>query len=183
MGVRVTPEVRVHPRLSNVGQRRGNLFIMTNLFIQNTVKNDFMMTLSFSHENLKGIIKVKERYTGGILEMTQSQHSGIIKSNGHLKLIEDCGNLRDLGTFIDREFSGLDTLLENPVFRSFLPVLDELEENAIYNLELVDWFSGLGFEELGIQYEIEGNVHILPYPQNLNQLRLKNYDRMVLQIV
>jgi hypothetical protein len=47
---------------------------MTNLFIQNTVKNDFIMTLSFSHENLKGIIKVKERYTGGILEITQSQY-------------------------------------------------------------------------------------------------------------
>jgi len=183
VGARVTAEARVHLSFSNVRRRKGNLFIMTNLFIQNTVKSDFIMTLSFSHENLKGIIKVKERYTGGILEITQSQYSSIIKSNGQLKLIEDCCNLRDLGTLLDREFYGIDTLLENPVFRSFLPVLDELEENAIYNLELVDWFSGLGFEELGIQYEIEGNVHILPYPQNLNQLRLKNYDRMALQIV
>ena len=156
---------------------------MTNLFIQNTVKSDFIMTLSFSHANLKGIIKVKERYTGGILEITQSQYSGIIKSNGQLKLIEDCGNLRDLGTFIDREFSGLDTLLENPVFRSFLPVLDELEENAIYNLELVDWFSGLGFEALGITYEIEGNVEVIPYPQHISEVRLKNYNTMALQIV
>ena len=163
--------------------RKGDLFIMTNLFIQNTVKNDFTMTLSFSHESLKGSINVKERYTGGIIEITQSQHNNIMKSNGQLKLIEDCDNLRDLGSFIDREFSGLDTLLENPVFRNFLPVLDELEENAIYNFELVDWFSGLGFEELGIQYEVEGNVHIIPYPQNLNQLRLINYDRMALQIV
>ena len=156
---------------------------MTNLFIQNTVKSDFIMTLSFSHANLKGIIKVKERYTGGILEITQSQYSGIIKSNGQLKLIEDCDNLIDLGDFTDKEFYGLDELLEKPVFRNFLPVLDELEENAIYNFELIDWFSGLGFDALGIHYEIEGNVHIIPYPQNLNQLRLKNYDRMALQIV
>ena len=141
------------------------------------------MTLSFSHKDLSGIIHVKERYTGGIIEITQSQYNTILKSNGQLKLIEDCDNLRDLGVFIDKEFSGLDKLLENPVFRNFLPVLDELEENAIYNFELVDWFSGLGFEALGIQYEIEGNVQLIPYSQNLNQLRLKNYDKVALHII
>ena len=141
------------------------------------------MTLSFSHKDLNEIIHVKERYTGGIIEITQSQYNTILKSNGQLKIIEDCENLRDLGVFIDKEFSGLDQLLENSVFRNFLPVLDELEENAIYNFELVDWFSGLGFEALGIQYEIEGNVQLIPYPQNLNRLRLKNYDRMALHII
>ena len=141
------------------------------------------MTLSFSHKDLNEIIHVKERYTGGIIEITQSQYNTILKSNGQLKLIEDCDNLIDLGDFTDKEFYGLDELLEKPVFRNFLPVLDELEENAIYNFELIDWFSGLGFEALGIHYEIEGNVHIIPYPQNLNQLRLKKYDRMALQIV
>ena len=156
---------------------------MTNLFIQNTVKDDFTMKLSFSYKNLNTIINVKERYTGGIIEITQSQYNSIIKSKGQLKLIEDCDNLRDLGDFIDKEFYGLDKLLENPVFRNFFPVLDELEENAIYNFELIDWFSGLGFEALGIHYEIEGNVHIIPYPQTLNQPRLRNYDRMALQIV
>mgnify|MGYP001167058691 FL=1 len=156
---------------------------MSNLFIQNTVKNDFTMKLSFSYKNLNTIINVKERYTGGVIEITQSQYNTIIRSKGQLKLIEDCDNLRDLGDFIDKEFYGLDKLLENPVFRNFFPVLDELEENAIYNFELIDWFSGLGFEALGIHYEIEGNVHIIPYPQNLNQLRLKKYDRMALQIV
>ena len=156
---------------------------MSNLFIQNTVKNDFTMKLSFSYKNLNTIINVKERYTGGIIETTQSQYNTIIKSKGQLKLIEDCDNLRDLGDFIDKEFYGLDKLIENPVFRNFLPVLDELEENAIYNFELIDWFSGLGFDALGIHYEIEGNVHIIPYPQTLNQPRLRNYDRMALQIV
>ena len=156
---------------------------MTNLFIQNTVKDDFTMKLSFSYKNLNTIINVKERYTGGIIEITQSQYNSIIKSKGQLKLIEDCDNLRDLGDFIDKEFYGLDKLIENPVFRNFLPVLDELEENAIYNFELIDWFSGLGFDALGIHYEIEGNVHIIPYPQTLNQPRLRNYDRMALQIV
>ena len=156
---------------------------MSNLFIQNTVKNDFTMTLSFSYKSLNTIINVKERYTGGVIEITQSQYNTIIRSKGQLKLIEDCDNLRDLGDFIDKEFYGLDRLLENPVFRNFLPVLDELEENAIYNFELIDWFSGLGFDALGIHYEIEGNVHIIPYPQTLNQPRLRNYDRMALQIV
>ena len=156
---------------------------MSNLFIQNTVKNDFTMTLSFSYKSLNTIINVKERYTGGVIEITQSQYNTIINSKGQLKLIEDCDNLIDLGDFTDKEFYGLDELLEKPVFRNFLPVLDELEENAIYNFELIDWFSGLGFEALGIHYEIEGNVHSIPYPQNLKQLRLKNYDRMALQIV
>ena len=156
---------------------------MSNLFIQNTVKNDFTMTLSFSYKSLNTIINVKERYTGGVIEITQSQYNTIINSKGQLKLIEDCDNLRDLGDFIDKEFYGLDKLLENPVFRNFFPVLDELEENAIYNFELIDWFSGLGFDALGIHYEIEGNVHIIPYPQTLNQPRLRNYDRMALQIV
>ena len=156
---------------------------MSNLFIQNTVKNDFTMTLSFSYKSLNTIINVKERYTGGVIEITQSQYKTIIKSRGQFKLIEDCDNLIDLGDFIVKEFYGLEELLEKPAFRNFLPVLDELEENAIYNFELIDWFSGLGFEALGIHYEIEGNVHIIPYPQNLNQLRLKKYDRMALQIV
>ena len=156
---------------------------MSNLFIQNTVKNDFTMKLSFSYKNLNTIINVKERYTGGVIEITQSQYNTIIKSKGQLKLIEDCDNLIDLGDFTDKEFYGLDELLEKPVFKNFLPVLDELEENAIYNFELIDWFSGLGFEALGIHYEIEGNVHIIPYPQTLNQPRLRNYDRMALQIV
>ena len=156
---------------------------MSNLFIQNAVKNDFIMKLSFSHKNWSGILSLKERYTGGIIEITQCQHNNIMRYNGQLKLIEDCDSLRDLGDFIDKEFFGLDKLLENSVFRNFLPVLDELEENAIYNFELIDWFSGLGFEALGIHYEIEGNVDIIPYPQNLNQLRLKKYDRMALQIV
>ena len=156
---------------------------MSNLFIQNTVKNDFTMKLSFSYKNLNTIINVKERYTGGVIEITQSQYNTIIESKGQLKLIEDCDNLIDLGDFTDKEFYGLDELLEKPVFRNFLPVLDELEENAIYNFELIDWFSGLGFEALGIHYEIEGNVHIIPYPQTLNQPRLRNYDRMALQIV
>lgn len=156
---------------------------MSNLFIQNTVKNDFTMTLSFSHTSLNTIINVKERYTGGVIEITQSQYNTIIESKGQLKLIEDCDNLIDLGDFTDKEFYGLDELLEKPVFKNFLPVLDELEENAIYNFELIDWFSGLGFDALGIHYEIEGNVHIIPYPQTLNQPRLRNYDRMALQIV
>jgi len=156
---------------------------MSNLFIQNTVKNDFTMTLSFSYKSLNTIINVKERYTGGVIEITQSQYNTIIESKGQLKLIEDCDNLIDLGDFTDKEFYGLDELLEKPVFKNFLPVLDELEENAIYNFELIDWFSGLGFDALGIHYEIEGNVHIIPYPQTLNQPRLRNYDRMALQIV
>ena len=156
---------------------------MSNLFIQNTVKNDFTMTLSFSYKSLNTVINVKERYTGGVIEITQSQYNTIIKSKGQLKLIEDRDNLIDLGDFTDKEFYGLDELLEKPVFRNFLPVLDELEENAIYNFELIDWFSGLGFDALGIHYEIEGNVHIIPYPQTLNQPRLRNYDRMALHLV
>ena len=156
---------------------------MSNLFIQNTVKNDFTMTLSFSYKSLNTVINVKERYTGGVIEITQSQYNTIIKSKGQLKLIEDRDNLIDLGDFTDKEFYGLDELLEKPVFRNFLPVLDELEENAIYNFELINWFSGLGFDALGIHYEIEGNVHIIPYPQTLNQPRLRNYDRMALHLV
>ena len=156
---------------------------MRNVLIQNAVKNDFIMTLSFSYKDLDTRITVKERYTGGIIEITQSQLNSIMKSSGQSKLIEDLENLRDLGDYIDKEFYGLDQLLKNPVFGNFLPVLDELEENAIYNFELIDWFSGLGFEALGITYEIEGNVEVIPYPQHVSELRLKNYNTMALQIV
>jgi hypothetical protein len=156
---------------------------MRNVLIQNAVKNDFSITLSFSYRNLDTIINVKERYTGGIIEIAQSQLDGIMMSDGQSKLIDDLDNLRDLGDFIDKEFYGLDQLLKSHVFRNFLPVLDELEENAIYNFELLDWFSGLGFESLGITYEIEGNVEIIPYPERENELRLKNYNTMALQIV
>ena len=156
---------------------------MRNVLIQNAVKNDFIMTLSFSYKNLDTKIRVKERYTGGIIEITQSQLDGIMRCKGQSKLIEDLENLRDLGDYIDKEFYGLDQLLENPVFGNFLPVLDELEENAIYNFELIDWFSGLGFEALGITYEIEGNVEIIPYPQHVGELRLRNYNTIALQIV
>ena len=156
---------------------------MRNVLIQNAVKNVFIMTLSFSYKDLDTRITVKERYTGGSIEITQSQLISILKSRDQSKLIEDLENLRDLGDYIDKEFYGLDQLLKNPVFGNFLPVLDELEENAIYNFELIDWFSGLGFEALGITYEIEGNVEIVPYPQNVNELRLKNYNTMALQIV
>ena len=156
---------------------------MRNVLIQNAVKNDFSMTLSFSYRNLNTMINVKERYTGGIIEITQSQLDSIMMSGGQSKLIDDLDNLRDLGDYIDKEFYGLDQLLQSPVFRNFLPVLDELEENAIYNFELLDWFSGLGFEPLGITYEIEDNLEIIPYPQHVNELRLKNYNTMALQIV
>jgi hypothetical protein len=156
---------------------------MRNVLIQNAVKNDFSMTLSFSYKNLDTRINVKERYTGGIIEITQSQLDSIMKSGGKSKLIDDLDNLRDLGDYIDKEFYGLDQLLQSPVFRNFLPVLDELEENAIYNFELLDWFSGLGFEALGITYEIEGNVEIIPYPQHVGELRLRNYNTIALQIV
>ena len=130
---------------------------MRKVLIQNAVKNDFSMTLSFSYRNLNTMINVKERYTGGIIEITQSQLDSIMRSGGQSKLIDDSDNLRDLGDYIDKEFYGLDQLLENPVFGNFLPVLDELEENAIYNFELIDWFSGLGFEALGITLSL---IHI-----------------------
>ena len=104
---------------------------MSCVLIQNTVKNDFSMTLSFSYRNLNTMINVKERYTGGIIEITQSQLDRIMKSGGQSKRFDDIDNLRDLGDYIDKEFYGLDQLLQSPVFRNFLPVLDELEENAI----------------------------------------------------
>ena len=77
---------------------------MGNVLIQNAVKNDFSMTLSFSYKNLDTKINVKERYTGGVIEITQSQLDSIMKSSGQSKLIEDLENLRDLGDYIDKEF-------------------------------------------------------------------------------
>ena len=109
---------------------------MRKVLIQNAVKNDFSMTLSFSYRNLNTMINVKERYTGGIIEITQSQLDSIMRSGGQSKLIDDLDNLRDLGDYIDKEFYGLDQLLENPVFGNFLPVLDELEAVSYTHLTL-----------------------------------------------
>ena len=59
----------------------------------------------------------------------------------------------------------------------FLPQLDELEDNAIANFELVDWFRQFGFVEKKSGFEIKGGIKILlnkiPQGDSMNEIFLE----------
>ena len=76
----------------------------------------------------------------------------IENSQNDLKQISNWLNLRDLGDLVSREVIGLDKLLKSALGEYFLPQLDELEDNAIANFELVDWFRQYGFANKNNQF-------------------------------
>ena len=79
----------------------------------------------------------------------------------YLTSVENWSGLENLDEFIDRDILGLDQLPQNEWIKYFLPQLDELEDNAIANFELVDWFRQFGFVEQKSSFEIKGGIKIL----------------------
>ena len=82
-------------------------------------------------------------------------------SSDDLTNIGDWSDLTDLDDLIERDIIGLDQLPHNEWIEYFLPQLDELEDNAIANFELVDWFRQFGFVEKKSGFEIKGGIKIL----------------------
>ena len=97
-----------------------------------------------------------------------------MNNSNYLTSVGDWSGLKNLDEFIDRDILGLDQLPQNEWTKYFLPQLDELEDNAIANFELVDWFRQFGFVEQKSSFEIKGGIKILPkeidQPRSMNKI-------------
>ena len=156
---------------------------MGSVLIENIAADCFYMIFSFIHKTSYITIDIKEKYDGGIVCLTQNQFDRLLVTDNDCNWIENWEKLQDLGKFISREFSGLESLLKVSGFEYFLPFLDELENYDISNFELIDWFSEFGFKEQGICYEIVGGLKVLPFNGISSTARLKRYHTPSLKMI
>ena len=120
------------------------------------------MLLTLEHLSSGFSLSVREKYVAGKINLTLQMLNEIDDSSGHVTNIGDWSDLTDLDDLIERDILGLDQLPHNEWIEYFLPQLDELENNAIANFELVDWFRQFGFVEKKSSFEIKGGINILP---------------------
>lgn len=144
---------------------------MENILIENAELYSFYMFLEFEHPSTSSSLKIQEIYSRGKVSLSRPQFAGMKKNFDNSGAIFPAQSLCDLGILRSREFFGLEKLLSFEWAESFLPQLDELDDNAIANFELIDWFRQFGFEEQKIWYEIVGAVEI--ERQALDELKLK----------
>ena len=105
------------------------------------------MLLTLAHASSGISLSVREQYVAGKINVTRQMLNEVEGSSGDLTNIGDWSDLTDLDELIGRDILGLDQLPHNAWIEYFLPQLDELEDNAIANFELVDWFRQFGFVE------------------------------------
>ena len=115
------------------------------------------MLLTLPHVSSGISLTVREKYAAGKINVTRQMLNEVEGSSGDLTNIGDWSDLTDLDELIGRDILGLDQLPHNVWIEYFLPQLDELEDNAIANFELVDWFRQFGFVEKKSSFEIKGN--------------------------
>ena len=120
---------------------------MVSFTITNKKPDGFFMLLTLEHHSSGIPLSVRERYVGGKINVTRQVLNEINGSSDDLTNIGDWSDLTDLDDLIERDILGLDQLPHNEWIEYFLPQLDELEDNAIANFELVDWFRQFGFVE------------------------------------
>ena len=135
---------------------------MTSFLIENVKPNLFFMLLELEHVTSNIKLLVREQYSYGRISVDREMLAGIESSQNNLKQISNWLNLRDLGDLVGREVIGLDKLLQSALGEYFLPQLDELEDNAIANFELVDWFRQYGFVNKTTNFEIKCGIKVLP---------------------
>ena len=111
------------------------------------------MLLELEHVTSNIKLLVREQYSYGRISVDREMLAEIENSQNDLKQISNWLNLRDLGDLVSREIIGLDKLLKSALGEYFLPQLDELEDNAIANFELVDWFRQYGFANKTTNFE------------------------------
>ena len=116
------------------------------------------MLLTLEHLSSGISLSVREKYVAGKINLTRQMLNEIDDSSGHVTNIGDWSDLTDLDDLIERDILGLDQLPHNEWIEYFLPQLDELENNAIANFELVDWFRQFGFVEKKSGFEIKGGI-------------------------
>lgn len=136
------------------------------------------MLLTLVHVGSSVSLTVREQYVAGKIKVTQKKIGATANNSNYLTSIRNWLGLDNLGEFIDREILGLDQLPQNEWIKYFLPQLDELEDNAIANFELVDWFRQFGFVEQKSSFEIKGGIKILPKEidqhRSINKISLEN---------
>ena len=120
------------------------------------------MLLTLAHVSSGISLSVREQYVAGKINVTRQMLNEVEGSSGDLTNIGDWSDLTDLDELIGRDIPGLDQLPHNAWIEYFLPQLDELEDNAIANFELVDWFRQFGFVEEKSDFENKGGIKILP---------------------
>ena len=120
------------------------------------------MLLTLAHASSGISLSVREQYVAGKINVTRQMLNEVEGSSGDLINIGDWSHLTDLDELIGRDILGLDQFTHNAWIEHFLPLLDELEDNAIANFELVDWFRQFGFVEKKSGFEIKGGIKILP---------------------
>ena len=120
------------------------------------------MLLTLAHVSSGITLSVREKYVAGKINVTRQMLNEVEGSSGDLTNIGDWSDLTDLDELIGRDILGLDQLPHNAWIEYFLPQLDELEDNAIANFELIDWFRQFGFVEKKSSFEIKGGINILP---------------------
>ena len=135
---------------------------MVSFTITNKRPNEFFLLLTLAHVSSGITLSVRERYVAGKVNVTRQMLNEVEGSSDDLTDIGDWSDLTDLDELIGRDILGLDQLPNNAWIEYFLPQLDELEDNAIANFELVDWFRQFGFVEKKSSFEIKGGINILP---------------------
>ena len=135
------------------------------------------MLLTLAHVSSNITLGVREKYAAGKFNLTRQRLNDLEGSSGDLINIGDWSDLTDLDELIGRDILGLDQLPHNAWIEYFLPQLDELEDNAIANFELVDWFRQFGFVEKKSGFEIKGGIKILlnkmPQGDSINEIFLE----------
>ena len=138
------------------------------------------MLLTLVHVGSGTSLTVREQYVVGKIKVTRKTISEIANNSSYLTNV-DWSGLENLDEFVDREILGLDQLPQNEWIEYFLPQLDELEDNAIANFELVDWFRQFGFVEQKSSFEIKGGIKVLPeeIDQHLSINKISLEDKFV----
>ena len=120
------------------------------------------MLLTLMHAGSGILLRVRERYAAGKINVTRQKLDELEGRSSDLTNLGDWSGLEDLDELIERDILGLDQLPQNEWIEYFLPQLDDLEDNAVANFELVDWFRQFGFFEKKSDFEIKGGMKILP---------------------
>ena len=151
---------------------------MVSFTITNKKPNSFFMLLTLVHASSGISLSVREKYVSGKINVTRQKLYDIEGSSGDVSNIGDWSGLEDLDELIERDILGLDQLPQNEWVEHFLPQLDDLEDSAVANFELVDWFRQFGFSEEKSDFEIKGGIKILPKRIDrkgaLNKVSLEN---------
>ena len=141
---------------------------MMSFAVTNKKPNGFFMLLTLVHVSSGISLNIREKYVAGKINVTRQKLNEIEDSSVDLSDIGDWSALEDLDELIERDILGLDQLPQNEWVDYFLPQLDDLEDNAVANFELVDWFRQFtkiknvkySKDDVSIKWFEDGNLNV-----------------------